>query len=236
MIRIAIVEDDPKATEHLKDCLNKFENEQNVAIRATAFVNGTSFLYSSEKIFDLVFMDIDMPGMNGLEVSRRLREQDENISIVFLTNLKQYAISGYKVNALDFLVKPLTYLSFETVMKKFLKHIQKKESGGKIFIKSSYCMKRVLIDDIDYIDVYLHEITIHQRNGEEEKTWGNLSDYEKLLPADRFTKCSGHCIVNLDCVKKIEGSVLTLESGRQIPVSRNKKSGLITAFMRYIGY
>lgn len=235
MIRIAIVEDEPTATERLKECLNKFEREQNVAIKATEFCNGTSFLYSSEKIFDLVFMDIDMPGMNGLEVSYRLREQDENISIVFLTNLKQYAINGYKVNALDFLVKPLTYLSFETVMKKFLKHMQKSESSGKIFIKSSYCMKKVLIDDIDYIDVYLHEIKIHQRNGEEEKTWGNLSDYEKILPTDRFIKCSGHCIVNLDCVKKIDGTALTLESGQKIPVSRNKKSDLITAFMRYIG-
>lgn len=236
MIRIAIVEDDSKAAELLTQYLKKFENEQNVAIKATAFGNGTSFLYSSEKIFDLVFMDIDMPGMNGIEVSHRLRETDDNISIVFLTNLKQYAISGYKVNALDFLVKPLSYLSFETLMKKFLKHMQKSESGGKIFIKSSYCMKRILIDDIDYIDVYLHGITIHQRGGEEEKTWGNLSDYEKLLPADRFIKCSGHCIVNLDCVKKIEGSLLTLESGQQIPISRNKKSELTTAFMRYIGY
>lgn len=235
MIRIAIVEDEPTAAERLKECLNKFEREQNVAIKATEFSNGTSFLYSSEKIFDLVFMDIDMPGMNGLDVSYKLREEDENIAIVFLTNLKQYAINGYKVNALDFLVKPLTYLSFETVMKKFLKHMQKNEPSGKLFIKSSYCMKRVLIDDIDYIDVYLHGITIHQRNGEEEKTWGNLSDYEKLLPTDRFVKCSGHCIVNLDCVKKIEGTELTLESGQKISVSRNKKAELITAFMRYIG-
>lgn len=235
MIRIAIVEDEPTAAERLKECLNKFEREQNVAIKATEFSNGTSFLYSSGKIFDLVFMDIDMPGMNGLDVSYKLREEDENIAIVFLTNLKQYAINGYKVNALDFLVKPLTYLSFETVMKKFLKHMQKNEPSGKLFIKSSYCMKRVLIDDIDYIDVYLHGITIHQRNGEEEKTWGNLSDYEKLLPTDRFVKCSGHCIVNLDCVKKIEGTELTLESGQKISVSRNKKAELITAFMRYIG-
>ena len=139
------------------------------------------------------------------------------------------------MNALDFIVKPVTYPALETVMKKAIKRMRLREGGGEIVVKSSYRAKRISVDDIAYADIYLHSLSLHLKGGEEEKTWGTLAELEKQLPAGRFVRISSHCIVNLACVRKIEGMEVELHGGEKLPVSRSKKTAVLSAFTRYIG-
>lgn len=89
--------------------------------------------------------------------------------------------------------------------------------------------------DIAYADIYLHSLSLHLKGGEEEKTWGTLAELEKQLPAGRFVRISSHCLVNLACVRKIEGMEVELHGGERLPVSRSKKTAVLSAFTRYIG-
>ena len=234
MIKVAIVEDEEDAGALLRGYLERFERENAVSFGIDMFSGGTSFLFGKE-VYDVVFLDIDMPGMNGLEVSHRLREADKGVGIVFVTNLKQYAIRGYEVDALDFVVKPVTYYAVETVMKKILRRLRDRENGGEIIIRSAYRARRILVDEIAYVDIYLHNISLHLKSGETEKTWGSLAEMEAHLPSDRFVRCSSHCVVNLALVRRIDGFTAYLEDGTELPVSRSRKNALLSAFARRMG-
>ena len=112
MINIAIVEDNINEYSLLKNSLDKYACSYNVKFNITYFSNAIEFLNSYKKQFQLVFMDIELPDMNGMEASHKLRDIDKDVVIVFVTNLSNYAINGYEVGALDFVVKPIKYETF----------------------------------------------------------------------------------------------------------------------------
>ena len=174
-----------------------------------------------------------MPDMDGMTAAKKLRGIDKIVTIVFVTNLQQYAINGYSVSALDFLVKPLTYVAFTTVMRKALKHI-KKNISDEIVIKSAGGARRVAVGEISYVEINAHRIYYRLVNGQTIETWGTLSEVAALLPQNQFIRCSSHYIINLAQVKKIEG-LTALLNNKSLIISRNKKSQVLSAFARYMG-
>ena len=102
MIHVAIVEDESKAREALKACLAYVAERNQTEIQITEFVSGTAFLGGYQPIYDIVLMDIEMPGMNGMETAKALRKMDAAVILIFVTNLTQYAIMGYEVDALSY--------------------------------------------------------------------------------------------------------------------------------------
>ena len=109
MYQIAVVEDSSQESTSLISLLVKYEKENNLNFKIDLFQNGFLFLDEFEPNYDLIFMDIAMPGINGIDVSKKIREADEQVPLVFVTSLTQYALQGYKVGAIDYLVKPVTY-------------------------------------------------------------------------------------------------------------------------------
>ena len=106
MINIGIIEDDPADLDHLKDQLLKYSAQKDCPLKMDSYVTGEEFLSSEGKAYDLIFMDMQLGGIDGIETSRKLREKNPDVIIVIVTNLMQYAIQGYSIKAADYLLKP----------------------------------------------------------------------------------------------------------------------------------
>ena len=122
MIRIIVLDDDYEAYNTLKIFIDQFSKENNIGFEINYFSNPLSFLDDYTPA-DLILMDIDMPYLNGIETAEKLRSKDPNVLLIFITNYVQYAIKGYSVNAIDYVLKPVKYARFSSLMSRVLKMI-----------------------------------------------------------------------------------------------------------------
>ena len=120
MIRVALLDDNQEDRKILMEYLRRFRIEENIQIEIASYDSGLEFLESYGGGYDVIFLDIEMPGLDGLEVSKEIRQMDEMAGIIFITNMAQYAICGYEVNAIDFMLKPVKYPNFSEKFKKAL--------------------------------------------------------------------------------------------------------------------
>ena len=112
MISVAIVEDDERYAVILKEYLKKYEEEYRESIDVTRFEDGDEIVENYRSQFDIILMDIEMRFMNGMEAAKKIREKDSQVIIIFITNMASYAIIGYAVDALDYVLKPISYFAF----------------------------------------------------------------------------------------------------------------------------
>lgn len=136
MYHIAIVEDEKEFSIQLVDYLKQYEKENDVEFKVSVFYDGESILKDYTSDYDAIFLDIQMPGINGMEVAERIREMDEDVVLMFITNMAQYAISGYSVGALDFVMKPISYYTFSMKLGRVLKRVQKKAKEQQTIVLS----------------------------------------------------------------------------------------------------
>lgn len=232
MIRVAIVEDEELNQNILKTYLFTYSEEHGETFAVDVYADGLAFLEKS-KLYDLVFLDIALPNINGMETARRLRQTDDSVSIIFVTNLVNFAIKGYEVNALDFLVKPVGYADFACRIDKFLKKYAASRQNV-IALGASAKMVRVNISDIRYVEVAgSHNVCYHLANGEEVTVRESLVKAEKLLPPELFSKCNSGCIINLNYVAKVEKSMVKV-GDEWFPLSRAREREFKNALLNFI--
>ncbi len=150
-MKIAIVDDDPKDAQVITDYLTKYEEETNSEIQMEVFHSSVEFLERYSGRYDLVFLDIEMPGSNGLEAAREIREKDAGVGIIFVTSLAQYAIAGYEVNAIDYMVKPIRYFTFKVKLEKAI-YIVSRKHNDNILVKTKDGIMRLSVSDILWIE------------------------------------------------------------------------------------
>lgn len=224
MYQIAIVDDEREAADNLTDCLTTYTQETGDTFKVKYFKNGLDFLDNYKKGFDVVFMDIGMPHLNGLDTARMLRKSDPYVVLVFVTNLPKYAINGYSVDAFDYILKPLTYDSFKPKIARALRYRVRSEKKELVLpIIKGYV--RLRVDDIDYIEVFDHYRYYHTSQGV-FKAYGTIQEIECLLPEKQFYKCSRSCLINLKNVIKIEGDCVFIGDGK-LSISLARKKELI---------
>ena len=231
MLNICIVEDDPSNTKLLSEYVEKFCKENSIPFHIDSFTDGLVFLASYRPVYNLIFMDIQLPSISGMDAAHRLREIDGHVGIIFVTNLLKYAIHGYEVQAFDYIVKPIHYFDFSVRMKKFLKQVFR-EDEPTVLLPSGGKLQRVEIRDICYVEVVGHSLRYHVM-GEEYTVKGSLVSAEQALPADCFVKCNSGFLVNLNYVQALEKDRVKV-AGNWLPVSRPKRKEFSEAVTKFI--
>lgn len=232
MIKIAIVEDDLNDRSHLADFIQRYSKEKNsYSFDVKEYQNPNEFLKEYSCNFDLIFLDIKMPGMNGMDLAKIIREKDKEVILFFITSLAQYAINGYEVEALDFVVKPIEYPEF---VLKFSKAISRLNLGEdeSILLTFNRDSIKVALKDIEYIESFGHSIIYHV-NGEEYKSSGTLKSVEAKINNKSFVKCNSGYLVNLKRVTSITDSYCVIGDNKLL-ISRPKKKEFKQAFLDYI--
>jgi len=229
MIQIALVDDDEAASNELQEKLQRFAQENHEQFSISIFHEAVSFLDHYQAV-DIVFMDVEMPYLNGIAAAQKLRQIDEKVALIYVTNYMQYAVEGYEVNALGYLLKPINYARLSSVLKKTLNLLLQEAKG--LLVKTSSGLKKVYPDDLMYIEISGHLIEIHAKSQVLE-TWGSLKELEKKLPEGRFARPNSNTLVNLSFVKGFESDDLVLSEGSHLPISRRKKKEFIDIFRAY---
>lgn len=231
-INVAIVEDDLSSAQELKQFLSRFGESTDISFSVAHFSDATQFLRPYQPVYDIIFMDIRMPGIDGMSAAQKLRQVDPVTVLVFVTSVVQYAVKGYEVDATDFIVKPLRYPAFNMKMKRILRAVQaRKEQGIVVTVDGS---SRVIpAISIYYVEIADHNLTYHTVDGD-YTVRGKLSSVEQRLPADSFFRCSASFLINLRYTTQVAGEDVYV-AGTPIRFSRAKKKELLTAIASYLG-
>ena len=233
MIRIAIVEDEKDAQERLISYISRYYDGDSQKFNIRVFDKCEPFIYGYKPEFDIIFMDIGLPGINGMDAAKQLRKLDPVAVIIFVTSLAQYAIKGYEVHAFDFVVKTVTYADFEL---KFRRAENAINSNGDIFITISdrSQITRISTRDIIYVEVQGHYLYFHT-SAEVLKGYGTMANLEKLLSGKNFMRCNSCYLINAGYIKKVEGYTVYLKNGDEVSISRQKKKQFMTELTVWLG-
>ena len=232
MIRIAIVEDAAFDRQVLRDCLSEYGQETGTELQITEFTDGSAFLEQYPDGFDLVFMDIMMNGMDGLTTARKMRRRDDKVLLVFVTSMLQYAVQGYSVDAMDFIVKPVTYTGLKLCMDRVVRRLNM-SIPVRLRFTNREGTHSVDAAEICYIESLEHKIVVHNVQGEIQSDM-SLAAAEKMVKALPFFRCHVSYLVNLRYVDRVSGNDVWV-NGDRLAISRYRRKDFLEAWSAWIG-
>ncbi|MBR1669206.1 MAG: response regulator transcription factor [Butyrivibrio sp.] len=236
MHKLAIVDDDPGYRKNIREFLKKYEEEYGTSFSINEFTDGDELLEGYKPDYDIILLDIEMEFVDGMTAAGRIREVDEDVLIIFITNMPQYAIKGYQVGALDYILKPLSYYAFSQTIKRA---INRRQTTDKRYIVAGErgIKQKIDVSDILYVEVINHDLIFHTKNGNINAR-GTMRDTMNELAGMDFFQCNKGYLINLEYVDSVEGSDVRIGKDN-LQVSRSKKKQLLDAlneYMRKIGH
>ena len=231
-MNIAIIEDSGQELSLLERCLQSYLSSRQVYRVIDTYTSGEAFLENwPSKSYDLVFLDIQMEGISGIEVARKIRETDSECLLIFISSSKEYALQGFEVLAFDYLLKPLSEERFQKTMdlcqNELAKHIR------YIEVKESRTLVKIPLNEIIYTDYYNHYIQIHTaarliRSYQQFDVFSPL-----LLCYPQFLCCYRNCIVNMDHVDSVDKHDFVMENGERVPITRGNRNSIYQQYADY---
>lgn len=231
MIKIALVEDVKEERKALRSIIEDYASDNSLSFSIEEFSTADDFLSKFHKDFDLIFEDIEMPGIDGLEAMKKLRQVDSDVVIIFVTNISRLVIESYKVKALDYVLKPFSKEEILLALTNALRRINNRKRI-RITIKDGENEIVLSSTDITYIEVLGHSLIYHV--GEKRYTeWGSLSKVEEKLTPLGFVKCNKSYLVNLKYVEDVTKDEVTV-FGDKIKIGKTKYQSFLDAYNKYL--
>ena len=231
MLRIAIVEDDENYRREFRAYLEQYGKEHGEIFSIREFSDGDGILNPYTPDYDIILMDIEMAFVDGMTAAQEIRKSDTEVCIIFITNMPQYAITGYTVGALDYILKPVSYYSFSQTITRALGR-RKTVQNKYVILNVKGGMRRIAVSSIRYIEVMNHDLIFHL-SSEEIASRGALKEVEKELSGEFFFQCNKGFLINLAYVDGIVGNDVQIGED-QVQVSRSRKKPLMEALNQYM--
>lgn len=232
MIKIAIVEDESMYADQLRGYLGQYEREHGETFDITVYTDGDDIVHKYRAQFDIILMDVQMKFMDGMSAAEEIRKIDSEVVIIFITNMAQYAIRGYAVDALDYVLKPVSYFAFSQRLSRAIGRMKKRErklisvniKGGTI---------RLDLANIYYIESQGHNLIFHTASGAHEAR-GTMQEAEQKLCGMNFFRGNKGYLINLAHVDGVCDGCAIIR-GESLLLSRARKKEFMEAMTRYWG-
>ena len=222
MVSVAIVEDEKNHAEIIKSYLERYGCEHNTDFGIELFGDGLDIVEDYDSHFDIVFLDIQMKHLDGMTAAKKIRELDSSVVLIFITSTVQYAVQGYSVDALGYVLKPVPYVAFSQLVEKAMGRVDSKRKKYYIGFSSSQKQVKLDVSRIIYIESQRNNVIIHTKE-EDYVTSGPLKRFAEPLSKAGFSQCHSAYIVNLAYVSSVHHEELVLTTEGILPISRARK-------------
>ena len=232
MIKIAIVEDEVLYADQLQEYLKKYEEEYRETFEISVFQDGDQIVHHYKAEYDVILMDVEMRFMDGMSAAEEIRKMDTEVVIIFITNMPQYAVRGYEVDALDYVLKPITYFAFAQRLNRAIERI-KKRTKRVISVNIKGSQIRMPIESVYCIESQGHTLIFHGVNGEVEAP-GTMKEIQEKLRDEHFFRGNKGYLINLAHVDRVvEGCAVV--AGEELVLSRGRRKEFMEALAGYWG-
>ena len=231
LIHVAIVEDEPLFVQQLKEYIGRYEKDRGRRIKITTFADGEDITDDYRGGYDIILMDIQMRFMDGMTAAEKIRTLDHEVIIMFITNMIQYAVRGYEVDAMDYVVKPVEYFAFSQKLDKAIGRM-KKAVQTYISVPTEDGLQKLAVSDIYYIESQGHNACYRTARGEFLSRI-TLKELEDSMSGYGFFRCGKGYLINMKHVDGISGNDCII-CGERIPVSRIKKTEFLEMLIQYM--
>lgn len=233
--KIAVCDDIEQDAQYIIAAVNRWSEKENISVDMNVFPSAESFLfqYAENKDFDILLLDIEMKAMNGVELAKRIREENDSVQIIFITGFPDFMADGYEVSALHYLMKPVSFDKLSTVLNRAANKLNKTEKSVLFAVDDETV--RVSVSEIISVEAFAHSCVLMTMHTRYELKKG-ISAIEKMLcetAGEEFVRCHRSYIVGVKYIKSISKTDITLDGGTKIPLSRNHYQAVNQAFIRY---
>ena len=234
MIHIAICDDEKHMSDHIRAMASDFFRKKNSEIRLRTFLSGEDLLNYDGQI-DILFLDIQMDGMDGLETARKLRAGKFRGVLIFITVLKEMVFQSFEVQAYDYLVKPVDEKQFGKTMERLYASMQN-ASEDSLLVQKGYEGRIIREDEIVFCEVIDRKIYLNLVSGEVVDYYERIENLETKL-GSHFFRCHRSYLINLKHLKGYKNGTACMDNGKEVPVSRLRSrefSGVVLQYMKNI--